>query len=122
MKRLALFSLLAFAPLVVLPACMDDSNPGPLTAPPPTGALEITTSTTGQNIDSDGYACVLDFGSNDAMGVNEVVTLTGLSVGDHSVALMGIADNCQLNGFNPRWVTVAAYQTAQTTFSITCTG
>jgi hypothetical protein len=122
MKRLALFPLLAFVPLVVLPACMDNSNPGPLTAPPPTGSLEITTRTTGENIDSDGYRCVLDFSSNDSMGVNETATLTGLSVGDHSVVLMDIADNCQLSGSNPRWITVAAYETAQTTFSITCSG
>jgi hypothetical protein len=120
MRRLALIPLLAFAPLVVLPACMEDSTTGPRRAPPLTGSLAITTVTTGVNIDSDGYTCLLDFNSNDPMGVNQTATLNGLSVGDHSVALMGIADNCRLSGFNPRWVSVKAGETVQTTFSITC--
>jgi hypothetical protein len=119
MRRLALIPLLAFAPLFVLPACMEESSTG-LRAPPPTGALEISTSTTGVNIDSDGYTCVMDFNSRDPMGVNQTVTLTGLSVGDHSVALMDIAHNCQLSGSNPRWVNVAADNVAQITFSIIC--
>ncbi len=119
MRRLALIPLLAFAPLLVLPACMEDASVG-LLAPPPTGSLEITTVTTGVNLDSDGYLCSLDFNSRDPMGVNDTGILTGLSVGNHSVLLMDIADNCQVSGSNPRWVSVVADQTAQMTFSITC--
>ena len=120
MRRLALIPLLAFAPLVVLPACMDDSNPGPLTAPPATGSLEIVTVTTGDNIDSDGYVCGMDFQVFDPMGVNETAILTGLPVGDHTVLLADIADNCEVSGFNPRRVSVVADQTVRTTFEIAC--
>jgi hypothetical protein len=120
MKRVALMPILvSLLVLTVLPGCMEESSTG-LRAPPPTGSLEITTRTTGENIDSNGYTCLLDFNSSDPMGVNQTAILSGLSVGDHSVALAGIADNCRLSGSNPRWVSVAADQTAQITFSITC--
>ena len=124
MRRLALFPLLAFASLVALPACSGDLPTSPLASPPPPpseGSLQIITRTTGADIDSDGYTCALNYGSFDAMGVNESATLTGLSVGSHIVWLSGIADNCQLSGNNPRWVTVTAGETVQTTFSIACT-
>jgi hypothetical protein len=119
MRRIALVPLLAFAPLVVLTACMEVSTTG-VRAPPPTGALEITTSTVGVNIDKDGYTCVMDFSSADPMRVNETAILTGLSVGDHSVVLAGVAENCRLSGSNPRLVNIVADRTAQITFSITC--
>ena len=127
MIRLSLLPLLVLAPLLVLPACSGDLPTSPSASPtppppPPAGSLQITTRTTGADIDSDGYTCMLDGSSFEAMGVNETGTVTGLSVGSHMVLLSGIAANCELNGPNPRWVTVTAGETVQTTFSIACTG
>src|SRR5207247_3689689 len=49
-----------------------------------------------------------------------VVTFTGLSVGDHTVQLSGVAVNCSVTAPNPRTVTVTAGATAPTAFAVTC--
>lgn len=86
--------------------------------PPPTGSLRVTTSTTGQDLD-DGYTVTVD-GNSRAIGINDNGTFTGLAEGDHSVALSGIAGNCDVSGSETRTVTVTAGQTATTTFNVTC--
>lgn len=107
----------------VLPACSGDSGtgPGPSTQPPAAGSLTITTLTTGVDLDSDGYFCRLDGGAEGLMGINETVTLTGISVGAHSVELLDVAQNCQISGTNPRSVDVTAGATASITFDVACT-
>src|SRR5207253_3120130 len=65
------------------------------TAPPPqTGNLTVTASTTGSNLDPDGYTATVDGGASQSVGTNGSVTFTGLSAGSHSVALSGLAANC----------------------------
>src|SRR5207249_4873592 len=51
---------------------------------------------------------------------NASVTFTGLSAGDHSVALSGVAANCSASGGTSRTVTVPAGGTASTTFAVSC--
>ena len=48
--------------------------------------------------------------------INADRTFDGLAAGAHQVALGGIAANCQVQGENPRSVTVAAGATAPTVF------
>src|SRR2546430_5276039 len=95
-----------------------------ITAPPPTtGDLTVTTSTSGTDIDSDGYTVTLDgstgqsIGSNDATGVR----FPNLSAGSHSVALSGVASNCTVSGGTSHGVTIVAGQPNSTAFSVTCT-
>jgi hypothetical protein len=54
--------------LAVLPLCGCDSGTGPGPVP---GSLRVTTSTTGQDLDSDGYLCRMDGGASEAMGIND---------------------------------------------------
>ncbi len=125
MRKLALIPVLAFASLVVLSACSDDSNPFETwdegVHSSPTGSLEVTTITTGEDIDSDGYTASLDCGCFETVGVNEIATMNDVSEGSHMVLLTSIAANCELDGPNPRWVEVTAGETVQMTFSIACT-
>ncbi|HET7295530.1 MAG TPA: hypothetical protein VFI66_00215, partial [Gemmatimonadales bacterium] len=72
--------------------------------PPPTGDLTVTSSTSGSNLDPDGYTVSVDGGQGRAIPSNGSVTFTGLSAGDHSVALSGVAGNCTVSGGNPRTV------------------
>src|SRR5205823_2460539 len=88
--------------------------------PPPTGNLTVTTSTTGSNLDPDGYTATVDGGASQAIGTNGSVTFSGLSAGSHSVALSGLAANCSVSGANPHTVTVPSGGTVSTTFSVTC--
>ena len=94
-----------------------DSGTGPAT----TGSLTVVTSTTGQNLDADGYRCRLDDGEADPMGVNEIVTLRGLAVGPHTIALSDIASNCEVAGHNPRNVTVVPFAVLSVRFDVECT-
>src|SRR5439155_1615301 len=73
---------------------------------PKTGDLTATTSTTGSSLDPDGYTVTVDGNSSKAIGTNASVTFTGLSAGDHSVALSGVAANCSVSGGTSRTVTV----------------
>src|SRR6266850_1007182 len=89
-------------------------------APPPTGDLTVTTSTTGSNLDSDGYTVTLDGNTNRPIGTNGSVTFTGLSAGNHTVALSGVAGNCSVSGGTSRTVNVPGGGTASTSFAVSC--
>jgi hypothetical protein len=88
--------------------------------PPPPGNLTISTSTTGANLDPDGYAVALDGGTSSPIGINTNITVSSVAAGDHSLSLSGVASNCAVTGANPRTVTVPPGGTAQTSFAITC--
>ena len=90
-------------------------------APPPqTGNLTVSASTTGSNLDADGYTATVDGGASQGVGTNGSVTFTGLSAGSHSVALSGVAANCSVSGANPQTVTVPSGGTATASFTVTC--
>src|SRR2546421_599834 len=69
--------------------------------PPTTGDLTVTTSTSGSNLDADGYTLTLDGGATRAIGVNGSVTFSGVSAGSHTVVLSGVAGNCTGSGGGP---------------------
>src|SRR6266550_1393305 len=70
-----------------------------------TGSLKVTTSTTGSNLDPDGYTVVVDGSRSQAIGINTSVTFSGLSPGNHSVQLNGLAQNCTVSS-NPRTASI----------------
>jgi len=87
-----------------------------------TGALEAIVSTTGVDLDPDGYTLVLDGGaSSQPVGINGMVTFDDLAPGMRQVELTGVAANCTVSGSNPRMVDVTAGSTASTTFNVECT-
>jgi hypothetical protein len=89
-------------------------------APPPqeTGALSITTSTTGN--DPDGYRVAVDDGARQPIGVQGALMLLNVAAGPHSVRLTGLATGCTAAAPNPHQVSVAAGATATVAFSVTC--
>ena len=101
--------------LLALSGCDSGTGPGSTA-----GSLRVTTSTTGEDLDSDGYSCRLDGGASEAMGINETVTLTGLTVGAHTLELLDVATNCEVSGYNPRSVMVPHVATIATTFNVVC--
>lgn len=90
------------------------------TTGPITGSLSVTTSTTGQDLDPDGYVLSVDGGQWTKIGVNETDTLQDLAAGSHEIDLTGVRANCQVTGSVPRTVTVEAGATASTTFEAAC--
>ena len=84
------------------------------------GFLEISTVTSGDSPDSDGYSVALNarpFGAvSDAGGLLRIFT----DAATHEVALSGIASNCHVKGENPRPVVVSPPATARITFQVVC--
>jgi hypothetical protein len=88
--------------------------------PPATGGVSVTTSTSGDSPDPDGYSVTVDGNGGRPIGVDGIVAVSDLSAGDHLVGLAGVAANCAVGGQNPRPVTVPAGGTAEVAFAITC--
>ncbi|HKU61534.1 MAG TPA: hypothetical protein VJQ44_09990 [Gemmatimonadales bacterium] len=99
--------------------CSDGAEPPP---GPSTGAVAITTATSGSDPDADGYMVFLDGAEVRAIGAAGTTTLTELSAETHVIGLTGIAANCAVQGGNPRGVIIGAGDTASETFAVACAG
>lgn len=84
------------------------------------GNLFVATSTTGVDLDPDGYTVTVDGGVSQPVATNGNMTFTGVSTGSHTVTLSGIAGNCSASGANPQTVTVTAGGTADVSFPLSC--
>jgi mRNA-degrading endonuclease toxin of MazEF toxin-antitoxin module len=84
------------------------------------GRIEISVTTTGSDLDLDGFSVSVDGGTQQFLQTGSGVTLTGLSEGTHSVFLSGLAENCHVDGSNPRPVVVGGDGRAAVSFSVVC--
>ena len=69
---------------------------GDSTAPPTTGTLEINVSTTGVDFDADGFLLTMDGGAPQVIPANGILTLSSLPPGNHTLAVSGLAFNCDV--------------------------
>jgi Tol biopolymer transport system component len=93
---------------------------GDITPPPTSGSITITTSTTGPESDTDGYAVTIDGGTETAIPASGTLQRDNIEPGNHSVQLTGMAANCTVTGENPRTISVPAGETVTVTFELTC--
>jgi hypothetical protein len=91
-----------------------------LTCSATTGSLQITSATSGASPDADGYTMTVDGADRGTLVASGAVTLDGLPTGSHSVGLSGVAGNCQVQGDNPRSITIVAGATATAAFDVVC--
>jgi Tol biopolymer transport system component len=112
LSRLAL----AAGGALAVPGCGGDGG----TVPPGSGALEITTSTSGVEQDGDGYSLLFDGGPGQSIGSTETVVIADIASGSHSIQLSGVAPNCTVSSDNPQPVTVAGGDTTTISFAVTC--
>ena len=91
-----------------------------VTCGPVTGTIQVTTSTSGPEPDPDGYTYGVDGDLPVAIPANASVQITSLVVGNHTVTLAGLANNCTLTGTASRTVAVSASSTSTVTFEVTC--
>ena len=87
---------------------------------PAQGAMQVSVPTIGDDLDLDGYEVALDGGTPEPILTNGSMLITGLTAGDHAVALSDVADNCVLSGTNPLTVTVVSGATVNASFSVNC--
>jgi Tol biopolymer transport system component len=84
------------------------------------GSLEVTSATTGMTVDINGYAFTVDQTLDRQIGSNATASIFGLSPGDHSVELSGVAANCAVGDENPRTLSITADATTSTVFDVSC--
>jgi hypothetical protein len=85
------------------------------------GTIRVAAATSGPATDPDGYTITLDGIASQPLGLTEEVTLNPVTPGTHSIGLSGVADNCQVQGSNPRNVVVPAGSVAALAFIVGCT-
>ena len=88
--------------------------------PPATGTIRVATTTTGMNLDPDGYTFAIDGGVTTVIGVNQDVDVPSVPIGTRSITLSGLAANCQVGGSNPLSVSVSSVFIAQAPFNVAC--
>ena len=87
--------------------------------PPTTGSIHVTTTTSGDNQDPDGYAFAVDGGQTQAIALNDAKDVPNVSAGLHSVVLSGLASNCRADDAS-KGVGVVPGATANVAFTVTC--
>ena len=95
----------------------------------PAGDVQVTTVTTGADLDPDGYTATLEaltqsgpvLLSSTASPINGTVTISRLRAGNYyRLTLDGHASNCSVRSTNPQTVTVNDGSTATVAFDIVC--
>jgi Tol biopolymer transport system component len=109
---LGLVWVAVLGPLVI--GCGDDL------AAPDTGAIEVTTITTGESPDPDGYLATLDGDLVQPIGTDATIEFTGLMAGNHTIGLTDLDPNCTVGGENPLTAPLTAGGTTQVTFVVAC--
>jgi hypothetical protein len=87
---------------------------------PEAARIAVTSLTSGDPIESDGYTVILDGGAGRVLGVNASILFCEIEAGAHTLMLSGINPDCTVNGENPRTVRTVAGMTAQSLFPVNC--
>jgi hypothetical protein len=99
----------------VLAACSGDQI-----VRPTEGAILVSTTTTGADVDPDGYSVAIDNLPEQTVGITDMLTVPNLEPGDHNVTLTGVTENCNLGGSGNRIVNVIPGDTVTVRFVISC--
>ncbi|MFQ5680351.1 MAG: hypothetical protein ACE5HP_12940, partial [Gemmatimonadota bacterium] len=84
--------------------------------------MRVFTSTTGLNLDPDGYVVSLDGRDQQRLGPGDTFLFQEVPAGDHSVELGDLAESCASNGSATRTVTISPGGETVVRFRIACTG
>src|SRR5256885_2268218 len=87
---------------------------------PTTGTLNVTTTTTGADVDPDGYTVTVDGTNSASIADNGSQSFANLASGSHSVTLSGVAANCTVSGGTSQTANVPAGGSASVAFQVSC--
>lgn len=87
---------------------------------PDTGALALRVSTSGDELDPDGYEVLVDSLAPRAIGINDSVLVEGLAPGAHVLGLAGLASNCGIANFDPPTITIEPPDPVRVLIQIEC--
>jgi hypothetical protein len=90
-----------------------------------TGSIRVTTATTGEEVDPDGYAVVVDQDEyypqeGEPIARDGSVMFLRVPGGEHTVSLEDVARNCTVSGENPRPTSVSPGAETAVAFVIQC--
>jgi hypothetical protein len=85
----------------------------------PQSSIQVTITTSGDDLDADGYGVALDNGELQPVGTNAGHEFSGLTTGAHIVELSGIARNCRVQDSSRVQLMLAA-EPAVVQFTIEC--
>ena len=96
-----------------------------MTCVPRVGSARVITTTTGDEIDVDGYRLTVDdedeyYGPGTPVAANGTVTLNNLYAGEHVLALRGVARNCTIEGSHRRTVNIPFGGSIDVAFAVEC--
>jgi hypothetical protein len=80
----------------------------------------VRATTSGTNLDIDGYRVEVDAELPRAVGAEGSTTFSALSTGEHRVSLSGVAANCTVADSQVRHVVIEAGQTDTVGFAVDC--
>lgn len=105
----------------LLAGCGGDSGntTGPETEPT-TGTLEVTVATGGPDPDEDGYTVTVDARDGKPSDANDTIYFTNLGENAHEVELSEMADNCVIQGDNPKSFGITAGDTTSISYQVNC--
>ncbi len=87
---------------------------------PETGALALRVSTSGNELDPDGYEVLVDSLAPRAIGINDSVFVEGLTAGAHLVGLAGLASNCGIANIDPPTITIEPPSPVRVLIQVEC--
>jgi hypothetical protein len=88
---------------------------------PVTGEVTFTSTTTGEDIDPDGYLISYDQGLVFELDRNSSRRLIHVPPGDHTLEIFDVEPNCALTGSATRPVSIAAGQVLPISVDVVCT-
>lgn len=87
---------------------------------PHVGTLTVSTTSTGDEQDLDGYVLFVAPGREIVVPPNGTTTISDVRVGQPSLSLLGISPNCDVDGVLPRPVEIVFGGTVDVSFSVRC--
>jgi hypothetical protein len=116
-KQLNLHPLVIIASVALVTA----SCGGDDVTTPTEGSVRIETTTSGVDLDPDGYDVRVDEETAVAIDVSGQVVIDDVRLGRHRVTLSGLAANCTTaEGANPQTIDVVGGDTVTVAFAVTC--
>lgn len=118
---MATHRLLALLALFVLAGCFGTQD---ITLPEDrqilTGTAQVFVTTTGSNLDPDGYEATIDEARSGPIDVNGQRIFGGLPAGSYQVTLMDVAPNCTIQGPATQSFSITAGITTSVAFVVAC--
>jgi hypothetical protein len=106
----------------LLLGCLDDDDHDPVAPPVTTGRVRVTATTTGHDFDSDGYVLLVQGLSwQPRVGANNSLTIAGIALGPHDIAVTDVSPNCTLDTHATTVLISAAGQEVAIDLHVTCT-